>query len=221
MVSADQIKDVQGGKALDGDGGKIGSIGQIYLNDRSGQPEWATVHTGLFGTSETFIPLHDAHVEGNDVRFPYTRDKVKEAPRVDADQHLDVEQEQELYEYYGVSYEGGDDHRGEGQRMDDAGPQRGREAAGGTAAAGIAAAGNRESDPARMRKYVTTEEQTVSVTLSHEEVHVERVPVADGTAASDDAFQEFEQHVTLHEEVPVVTKEAHAVDGREPGAGNA
>ncbi|MBO1756207.1 DUF2382 domain-containing protein [Allobranchiibius sp. CTAmp26] len=302
MVSTDQIKDIQGGKALGSDGSKIGSISHIYLDDRSGEPEWATVHTGLFGTSETFIPLHDAQVEGKDVKFPYTKDKVKDAPRVDADQHLDVDQEQELYKYYGVSYDGDDSARG-----DNASSDRGRDTAAGTAAAGTAAAGTaaagtaavaggrsqggdgrategadnastdreaalaggpttdrtddhhrgeaaavaddtsrsggvagdtsraaavggnetvtryeeqlhvgtetRESGRARLRKYVTTEEQTVTVPVSHEEVHVERVPVAEGTAATGDAFQESEQEVTLHEEVPVVTKEAHAVEG--------
>ncbi|MBO1765635.1 PRC and DUF2382 domain-containing protein [Allobranchiibius sp. GilTou38] len=315
MVSTDQIKDIQGGKALDSDGSKIGSISQIYLDDRSGEPEWATVHTGLFGTSETFIPLQDAQVEGKDVRFPYTKDKVKDAPRVDADQHLDVQQEQELYKYYGVTYAGSDTAGDDAGRGGDSNADRGPDtaaagtaaagtAAAGTAAAGTAAAGDRsqdgdtrtgggtgyddtagrdtaaaggdtaattgrdtapaatggpttdktgdhhrseaaavgddtsqrsgvagdgtitrheeqlhvgtetrESGRARLRKYVTTEEQTVTVPVSHEEVHIERVPVAEGTAVSGDAFQESEQEVTLHEEVPVVTKEAHAVEG--------
>ena len=101
------------GRALDCDGSKIGSISQIYLDDRSGQLEWATVHTGLFGTSETFIPLQDAQVEGNDLKFPYTKDTLKNAPRVDADQHLDVDQEQELYKHYEVPYDGGHGRRAE------------------------------------------------------------------------------------------------------------
>ena len=71
----------------------------------------------------------------------------------------------------------------------------------------------RETGRARLRKYVTTEEQTVSVPVSREEVRVERVPVAEGTPVGDDAFQEGEQNVTLHEEVPVVQKETHAVEG--------
>ncbi|MBO1766778.1 MULTISPECIES: PRC and DUF2382 domain-containing protein [unclassified Allobranchiibius] len=105
MISTEQIQTISGGNAVDSEGAKIGSIGQIYLDDQSGQPEWVTVKTGLFGTSETFIPIRDAEVDGNDLRLPYSKDKVKDAPRVsDADEHLDVEQEQKLYEYYGLAY---------------------------------------------------------------------------------------------------------------------
>ena len=36
---------------------KIGSIGQIYVDDSTGEPSWVTVRTGLFGMSESFVPL--------------------------------------------------------------------------------------------------------------------------------------------------------------------
>ena len=121
MISTEQIQSLTGGNAVDSEGSKIGSVGQIYLDDRSGQPEWVTVKTGLFGTSETFIPLRDAEVSGQDLKVPYSKDKVKDAPRVsDADEHLDVEQERKLYEYYGLdSGDSGDsgsagDERGQG-----------------------------------------------------------------------------------------------------------
>ncbi|MBO1756498.1 DUF2382 domain-containing protein [Allobranchiibius sp. CTAmp26] len=105
MISTEQIQTLIGGNAIDNEGAKIGSVGQIYLDDQSGQPEWVTVKTGLFGTSETFIPLRDAQVEGEDLKLPYSKSKVKDAPRMDdAEQHLDVEQEQKLYEYYGLDY---------------------------------------------------------------------------------------------------------------------
>ena len=41
-------------------GDKIGKVGQVYLNNQSGQPEWVTVSTGLFGTKEGFVPLRGA-----------------------------------------------------------------------------------------------------------------------------------------------------------------
>ena len=119
MISTDQIQTVTGGNAVDSDGSKIGSIGQIYLDDQSGRPEWVTVKTGLFGTSESFIPLRDAEVDGQDLKLPYSKDKVKDAPRVsDSDEHLDVEQEQKLYEYYGLDY-GAPTAGGNGQNPQD------------------------------------------------------------------------------------------------------
>ena len=38
---------------LDREGNRIGSIDVIYLDDQTGQPEWALVSTGLFGTKAT------------------------------------------------------------------------------------------------------------------------------------------------------------------------
>ena len=97
MLSKDQIQAVRGGTAVDSSGSKIGGIGEVYLDDQTGQPAWLTINTGLFGTSESFVPLQEATVEGDQVTLPYSKDQVKDAPRVDADQHLDVEQERELY----------------------------------------------------------------------------------------------------------------------------
>ncbi|MFP5393983.1 MAG: hypothetical protein ACLGI6_20980, partial [Gammaproteobacteria bacterium] len=46
---------VQGltGKVYSHNSGKIGSIGQIYVDDSTGTPNWVTVKTGLFGSAET------------------------------------------------------------------------------------------------------------------------------------------------------------------------
>ncbi|WP_328535446.1 PRC and DUF2382 domain-containing protein [Streptomyces sp. NBC_00344] len=87
-------------------GDKIGGVEQIYLDDQSGKPEWATVKTGLFGSKETFVPLEGARREGDALHIPHAKELVKGAPRLDAEQHLDLVQEQELYEHYGLSRPG-------------------------------------------------------------------------------------------------------------------
>ena len=43
-----------GRNAVDPQGNKIGSVGQVYLNDETGQPDWITVNAGLFGMKENF-----------------------------------------------------------------------------------------------------------------------------------------------------------------------
>ena len=45
-------------------GDKVGSIGVVYLDDATEEPTWVTVHTGLFGTRESFVPLLGAAVRG-------------------------------------------------------------------------------------------------------------------------------------------------------------
>ena len=62
------------GNILSNDGDKIGSIGQVYADDKTGQPTWITAKTGFFGTSESFIPLEGARTEGDDLLVPYTKD---------------------------------------------------------------------------------------------------------------------------------------------------
>lgn len=51
------VEGLQGETAYDSNGEKIGTIGQVYVDDRLGTPEWVTVKTGMFGTKETFVPL--------------------------------------------------------------------------------------------------------------------------------------------------------------------
>jgi uncharacterized protein (TIGR02271 family) len=102
MLTKEHIDDLlnKDGNIVSADGDKIGSIGQIYADDDNGQPTWVTARTGLFGTSESFVPLEGARLEGSDIVVPYTKDQVKDAPRVDTDGHLEPSEEDRLYEHY-------------------------------------------------------------------------------------------------------------------------
>jgi PRC-barrel domain len=79
---------------------KVGGIGQIYLDDETSEPTWVTVKTGLFGTSESFVPLNQARLEGNDIIVDYDEDTIKKAPRIDADGDLTPREELALFRYY-------------------------------------------------------------------------------------------------------------------------
>ncbi|MBC7593794.1 MAG: PRC-barrel domain-containing protein [Kineosporiaceae bacterium] len=78
----------------------IGVIGQVYVDDTTETPVWVTVKTGIFGSSETFIPVTAATFDGGIVRVPYSREFVKHAPRIDPDTTLITAQEDSLYRYY-------------------------------------------------------------------------------------------------------------------------
>lgn len=102
MLTTEQIDRLlsQGANVLSGDGEKIGSLGQVFVDNDEGQPRWATVKTGLFGMSESFVPLDGARTEGDDVVVPYSKDQVKDAPRIDADRPLEPAEEDRLYQHY-------------------------------------------------------------------------------------------------------------------------
>ena len=110
-LTTDQLSNIaaSSGNVVTTDGDKIGSIGQIYLDDTTGEPEWVTVKTGLFGTSESFVPLDGATISGGDLAVRYDKATVKDAPRVDADGSITPEEEDTLYSYYrGVGASGAD-----------------------------------------------------------------------------------------------------------------
>jgi uncharacterized protein (TIGR02271 family) len=199
-----------GRTAVDPDGDKVGKIDEIYLDRASGQPEWMTVKTGLFGSRTSFVPLRSASPSGDDVAIGYTKAQVKDAPNVDNDGALTDEEERRLYDHYGQDwgdYDGAREYdadrftTGRATGSDDAMTRSEEEVRVDTE--------RREAGRARLRKYVVTEEQTVSVPVEREEVRLEREPITDDNrdaALSGPAISEEEHEVVLHEDAPVVEK---------------
>lgn len=113
-VSQEQINELYAAQVVTQDGEKLGGVGQVYLDDNTGEPSWVSVKTGWFGTSESLVPLDGAELtsEGT-VRVVPSKDVIKDAPNVDADAHLSAEDQDALFRYYGgagvnVSRYGGD-----------------------------------------------------------------------------------------------------------------
>ncbi|HET7415082.1 MAG TPA: DUF2382 domain-containing protein [Arthrobacter sp.] len=105
MISIEQIDNLlqHSGSVIDQRGDRVGQVEQVFVGDESGQPEWVTVKTGLFGHSETFIPLREASMDGGDIRVPYEKNRIKDAPRTDGSSgHVEPAEEAELYRYYGL-----------------------------------------------------------------------------------------------------------------------
>ena len=204
-----------GGDVRTTSGDKIGSIGQIYVDDSTGEPSWVTVRTGLFGMSESFVPLEGATDNGKDIMVNYDKDTVKDAPRIDADRQLSPDEEETLYAHYGMTSGSAsrDRDKDRGRDWDKKGHTSGTktdEAMTVSEERLRVGTEKRESGRARLRKYVVTENVTKTVPVSHEEVRVEREPITDanvGAAKSGPDISEEEHEVVLHEERPVVEKD--------------
>ncbi|MFD1210663.1 DUF2382 domain-containing protein [Arthrobacter sp. GCM10027362] len=235
MIPKDNLDRLTGTSTnvIDPDGRKIGTLGELYLDDATEEPNWATVRTGLFGMSETFVPLDAATLDGDDIRVPYTKDQVKDAPRVEPDGHLDEDEEDRLYRHYGLAgaagYAGTADY---GEAAGYAGTEGYEETTGTYAGTNRTGTGTddamtrseeqlrvgketRETGRARLRKYVVTENVTRTVPVQREEVRVEREPITDANrdaALSGPDLSEEEHEVVLHEERPVVEKETVPVE---------
>jgi uncharacterized protein (TIGR02271 family) len=100
MIGTDTLDRVIGADVYDADGSKIGTASEVFLDDQSGNPEWVTVKTGLFGTKETFVPIREADLTSDGLRVPVSKAAVKDAPKIDTDGHLSPQEEEELYRYY-------------------------------------------------------------------------------------------------------------------------
>ena len=227
MISTDNISGLMGAAVIDSDGEKIGTLEQIYLDTDTGAPTWAAVRTGFFGTSESFVPIDDANQDGENLRVSYAKEFVKNAPRIDADGALEHAQEDELYVYYGNGSRNTNATEGTGTVRDASDravdTSTGYDTSGPTTDDAMTRSEERlrvgtekvQTGRARLRKYVVTEEKTVTVPVSHEEVRLEREPITDANVADamdGPAISEEEHEVVLTEERPVVAKETVPVE---------
>jgi uncharacterized protein (TIGR02271 family) len=238
MLNESDAQQLIGRTAYDQDRNKIGKVGQVFLDDTTGRPDFVTVNTGLFGKKESFVPLQEARVDGDDLVLAVHQDQVKDAPSVDLDgDHLDPAEEERLFAHYRISSSSGaDDTSGS--------PTTGTSDAGGTddAATGSGADFDRGHDTSgpttddamtrseeqvhvgttteetgrvRLRKYVTTEMETHTVPVRKEHAVLETEPITEGNAGDaldGPSISEEEHEVVLHEERPVVEKTTEPVE---------
>src|ERR1700712_1532304 len=96
-------QELKGRTVLGSDGSKIGKNADLHDDESGGAPIFATVHTGLFGTKATFVPMTQAELQGDDVVVPFDKETVKGAPNVQADEDVSPQEEQEIFSYYGLT----------------------------------------------------------------------------------------------------------------------
>jgi len=242
MTTQNDLQQLAGATVHSADGGKIGSVGQIYLDNRTNEPAWVTVKTGLFGTKETFVPLDKANVSADRIEVPFSKDQVKNAPQIDENGDLSPDEENRLYSHYGLASETGyddgsstgetrtGDFTGETRTSGDLTGDRGTdryETGGDTGRTDtddamtrseerlVAGTRTEQTGKARLRKHVVTEQQQVTVPVQREEVRLEREPITEANldpATSGPDISESEHEVTLHAERPVVETEAVPVE---------
>ncbi|GAA1807643.1 PRC and DUF2382 domain-containing protein [Actinomadura chokoriensis] len=220
MISERQIPQVLNHPLQDVDGRKVGDVKDVFQDDATGRPEWLGVQTGLMGTKETFVPVSGVEVVADHIESLYEKDFIKHAPdvEVDADGHISASEERRLYDYYSIE-------RGRRQAPASGAPTTGTPTTEAQTTGDNAMTRSeeqlhvgketRESGHARLRKYVVTEEQEMTVPVSHEEVRVEREPITDenrDAAMRGPEISEAEYDMTLHEEEPVVSKETIPVE---------
>lgn len=206
-VNIAQIESLYDANVVDSNGDRVGSVGQVYIDDQNGQPSWVTVKTGLFGTNETFIPLQEARVSGDQIAVPYTKDFIKDAPNIDGEKHLDDADQDNLFTYYNVGSRSpaGTDRGASGTDAeyrdtgvgttanDRTGFDAGRNADPGGPGTGTAEGAadrtgtERGTSRFRIRKHTVTEHQTITVPVEREVAELVDDSAVDNSAVVDSA----------------------------------
>ncbi|NNH71360.1 PRC and DUF2382 domain-containing protein [Nocardia uniformis] len=210
------LDEIIGNAVYDRSGDKIGKVKQIYIDNTSGSPTWAAVSTGFFH-DDSLVPLVGAqHAAGSDaLKLQVDKDEVKSAPHITLDHDISVDEEEQLFTHYRV-----DPRRAGWDAFVETTGQQGRgERAMTTDEEMIRSAEhlevNRErttSGKARLRKYAVTEEQTITVPTTHEEVRIEREPITDPDMVGRADIGEEEREVTLREDHLTLGKESVPVE---------
>ena len=204
-TDATHAYDWRGRAIIDSDGKKVGTIEELYYDTETTRPEWAAIRTGMLGTKLSFVPISQVQPHGEELRVPFDKARIKDAPSIDPDEELSQPEEERLYSHYGMSYGGRRSDSGlrEGRRptTDDAMTRSEEEVRVGTT--------REQAGRARLRKWVETEEVEKTVPVRREKARIEREPITDdnvGRATSGPDISDEEHEVVLHEEEPVVEK---------------
>ena len=100
MTSIEEADEWVGRTAVDNTGEQIGMISQIWVDDTSGQPEWASVRCIGRGEREVLIPLAGVVGLGGGRQFAYGKEQVLDAPPLDQNGSLSPNDLDRISAYY-------------------------------------------------------------------------------------------------------------------------
>ena len=207
MFTKESLRQMRGKPVLDRAGQKIGGIEDIYLDDRTDEPEWVGLGTGFFGSKHVVVPLQSAELREDGISVPYTKDKVKDAPDIGDTDHVSPEKESEIIQYYSLGRAEPQASMPAADTM--AGQRKSEETPMMTRSEEELRVGKREvpAGQIHLRKWVETEPVSEDVELRQDTAHVERRPV-DRPLAAGEELGEDTVSVPLSKEEPVVEKTA-------------
>ena len=99
---SNDIKDLFKATAYDNAGDKLGSVKEIFVDDKSGQPTFVEVNHGLFGMNSSLVPLRGHDFSGDDLKLGFSKDRIKDAPDFDSDKPLTPEAQSDIFKHYGL-----------------------------------------------------------------------------------------------------------------------
>lgn len=115
MADKDELATEWTGHDLyDLDGDKIGTVEDVIYGDATGGLKWLVVETGLLGLKKILVPVGEVRRSADRLSVPHTKERVKDAPKVEDEVALTPAEESKLCRYYGLQYAGAVDPSADG-----------------------------------------------------------------------------------------------------------
>ena len=99
------LDNLEGMEVRDSEGDKVGTIDDVYTDERGGYARYLAVKTGWIKSKRHMVPIDDVRMEGAGddayLVLPYTKDQLKEGPSFDRDDDITREHEHGIYGHYG------------------------------------------------------------------------------------------------------------------------
>ena len=180
------VEQLLGSDVIDAEGNRIGSVENVWVDGATNQLEFIAVKTGTVIGRTHIVPVANAQIDerNRQIRVPYREDQVKGAPHFDHGAELSHEDEDRVYSYYGIDRSTAPSPTGlpGGTGTTRERPQRGTTA---DRVEGERTVELREEElrartqpvetgEVGIRKEVVTEQRTMDVPVTREEVTIER-----------------------------------------------
>ncbi|WP_326650985.1 MULTISPECIES: PRC-barrel domain-containing protein [unclassified Streptomyces] len=108
MIQAADIREWRNHDVVDEKQHKIGVLEAVYVDTTTDEPAVATVRTGLLSRQRlVFVPLNEAILGPGYLKVSYAKGLVRKAPSIGTDDVLPAEQEEAIFQHYGMTYQPG------------------------------------------------------------------------------------------------------------------
>lgn len=101
MTTIEEADTWIGRTAVDSTGVQMGMVSKIWVDDASGEPEWASVKSS-YGGQEALVPLRGSAPLGGGHQFAYSKEQIGDSPLAAQDGHLEVQDMERASSYYGT-----------------------------------------------------------------------------------------------------------------------
>ena len=95
-----QAAQLIGARVTGGDGRVVGTVQQIFKDDKDGTPVWARIRAG---TRDLFVPLGGSRATKDGLSVPFDSRQILSSPDLGVKQHMSAAQTDQLNRHYGLS----------------------------------------------------------------------------------------------------------------------